>query len=107
MKALRNRTHDKRYQAARNRLRSAFHELFYMPCHPWKVGIWRDMDIMHPDLMRNCWVSWYIQDFTRGKKYLMSVINGMPRIDVNGVIVEDVKLKHQEYARMLMEKKNG
>ena len=29
------------------------------------------------------------------------------RIDVNGVIVEDVKPEHQEYARMLMEKKNG
>ena len=107
MKPPRNRTHDKRYQAARLRLRHAFPELFAIPSHPWKVGIWRDLDIMRPDLMRNCWVSWYIQDFTRGKKYLMSVINGMPRIDVNGVIVDDVKPEHQEYARMLMEKNNG
>lgn len=102
-----NRTHDKRYQAARNRLRHAFPELFAMPRHPWKVGIWMDMAKLRPDLMYNCWVSWYIQDFTRGQKYLKAIIDGMPRIDVNGVIVEDVKPEHQEYARKMMEKKNG
>ena len=107
MKPPRNRTHDKRYQAARNRLRHAFPELFAMPRHPWKVGIWRDMAKLRPGIMYNCWVSWYIQDFTRGKKYLKAIIDGMPRIDINGVIVEDVKPEHQEYARMLMEKKNG
>lgn len=102
-----NRTHDIRYQSARRRLRYAFPELFAMPRHPWKVGIWRDMAKLRPGIMYNCWASWYIQDFTRGKKYLKSIIDGMPRIDVNGVIVEDVKPEHQEYARMLMEKKNG
>lgn len=106
MKPPRNRTHDKRYQRARHRLRHAFPELFAMPRHPWKVGIWRDLDIMRPDLMRNCWVSWYIRDFTRGKKYLKAIKDGMPRIDVNGVIVEDVKPEHQKYAREMMEKKN-
>ena len=107
MKPPRNRTHDRRYQDARHRLRQAFPELFAIPRHPWKIGIWRDIAKLRPDIMYNRWVSWYIQDFTRGEKYLMSVINGMPRIDVNGVIVEDIKPEHQEYARMLMEKKNG
>lgn len=107
MKAPHNRTHDRRYQLARHHLRLAFPELFAMPRHPWKIGIWRDMAKLRPDLMCNRWVSWYIMDFTRGQKYLMSVINGMPRIDVNGVIVEDVKPEHQEYARILMGNKNG
>ena len=105
MKPPRNRTHGKHYQIARYRLRQAFPELFAMPRHPWKIGIWRDMAKLRPDLMYNRWVSWYIQDFTRGKKYLMSVINGMPRIDVNGVIVEDVKEEHKEYARKVLESK--
>lgn len=107
MKAPHNLTHDRRYQLARHKLRLAFPELFAMPRHPWKIGIWHDMAKLRPDLMYNRWVSWYIQDFTRGWKYLKAVIDGMPRIDVNGVIVEDVKPEHQEYARMLMEKKNG
>ena len=106
MKPPRNRTHDKRYHAARHRLRLAFPELFAHPRHPWKIGIWHDIAKLRPDLMYNKYVSWYIRDFTRGRKYLMSVINGMPRIDVNGVIVEDVKPEHQEYARKLMEMKN-
>ena len=90
---------------ARKRLRSAFPELFAKPRHPWKIGIWRDMAKLRPDLMYNKYVSWYIRDFTRGRKYLKAVIDGMPRIDVNGVIVEDVKPEHQEYARKLMEMK--
>ena len=92
---------------ARIALRSAFPELFAHPRHPWKIGIWNDLAELRPDLMYNKYVSWYIRDFTRGRKYLKSVIDGMPRIDVNGVIVEDVKPEHQEYARKLMEMKNG
>lgn len=107
MKPPRNRTHDRRYQLARHRLRQAFPELFAMPRHPWKIGIWQDMAKLRPDIMYNKYVSWYIMDFTRGEKYLKAIIDGMPRIDVNGVIVEDVKPEHQEYARILMGKKNG